>query len=191
MPTRRMHPVTTAALAATACAILAGCGLGEPDAGATRRFEPDGFGITFQYPFALTEKALRGSGDPAGDSAGDSGAGLPDGVVRELTLTDDDFIAVRRDHADPALLASGMDAVRPEVDQLAKVLDAHVGPSRPITVGGMPGVEYLDSGTDAQQRFLFFLGRDVIYLVHCKSTQKHTAEMAAACELVRRTLRRA
>ena len=181
------------ASASLACALLAGCGLAGAGSGSAKRFESEGFGITFDYPAALTEKGLR---DDASSSAADGEApGTPDDVVRELTLTDDDFIAVRRDPMDPALLASPNGALKdgalePEVNQLAKVLDPHVGPGRPITVGGMPGFEYLDAGPDAQHRFLFFAGPGLLYLVHCKSTPAHRAEIANACATVERTLHR-
>jgi hypothetical protein len=173
------------ASASVACAALAGCGAGGSEGGPTKHFESQGFGITFDYPIALSEKDLR-------DNASSEGApGKPDVVVRELTITDDDFIAVRRDPMDPALLASPSAALEPEVNQLAKVLDSNVGPGRPITVGGMPGFEYLDSGPDAQHRFLFFVGPDVLYLVHCKSTPAHRAEIADACATVERTVHKA
>ena len=166
------------ALAALVCATLAGCGLGPVSAGSTRHFESEGFGIAFDYPLGLTEKTLRGNG----------AADKPDDIVREVTLTDDDFIAVRRDPLEPAQLASGIGALQPLVDQLAKVLDDNIGPGRAITLGGMPGFEYLDLGPDVEHRYLFFLGRDVLYLVHCRSTQQHRAEIAAACDTVQRTL---
>lgn len=165
--------------------LLAACGSGGPDGGPTKRFEPDGFGITFDYPDALSEKALQPDGSPGDDPV------KPDDVVRELTLTDDDFIAVRRDPMDPTLLASPPAALEPEVNQLAKVLDPAVGPGRSITVGGMPGFEYRDDGSGAQQRFLFFVGPDVLYLVHCKSTPAHATEIADACAIVEHSLRRA
>ncbi|HTK66683.1 MAG TPA: hypothetical protein VL595_30190 [Pseudonocardia sp.] len=165
--------------------LLTACGSGETAGGPTTRFEPDGFGITFDYPSALSEKALR----PDGSSGNDPGK--PDDVVRELTLTDDDFIAVRRDPMDPTLLASPPAALEPEVNQLAKVLDPGVGPGRSVTVGGMPGFEYRDDGSGAQQRFLFFVGPDVLYLVHCKATAAHATEIADACATVEHSLRKA
>ena len=164
--------------AALVCATLAGCGLDAGSGGPTRHFEPDGFGIAFDYPLALTEKTLRGNGP----------ADKPDDIVRELTLTDDDFIAVRRDPLEADQLSSGISALQPVVDQLAKVLDDDIGPGRPVTVGGMPGFEYLDLGADVQQRYVFLLGRDALYLVHCRSTQQHRTEIAAACDTVQRTL---
>lgn len=175
------HAVSTAVCAAVlsatlTCLALTACG--SPGAGPDKHFDSQGFGVTFDYPYALGEKTLRGDG-----SSSES-----DGVVRELTLTDDDFIAVRRDPVDAASAASGMGGLQPEVDQLAKVLDATVGPARPITVGGMPGLEYLDAGPGVEHRFLFFLGRDGLYLVHCRSTDQHRAEITAACNTVEQTL---
>ncbi len=178
MQTHHTGGITWVAVAAVACVTLAGCGLGGTTTGPTKRFESEGFGITFEYPYALTEKALRGDGS----------SGKPDDMVRELTLTDDDFIAVRRDPMEPGLLAAGIDTLQPAVDQLAKVLDAHVGPGRPITVGGMPGFEYLDLSPDVQHRYLFFRGRGVLYQVHCRSTEQHRDEITAACDTVARTL---
>jgi hypothetical protein len=165
-------------VAALLSAALTACGIGGSGAGPTKRFEPEGFGITFEYPFALAEKTLRGNG-----SSGDS-----DDVVREVTLTDDDFIAVRRDPMQASELASGINTLEPEVDQLAKVLDPNVGTPRPITIGGMPGLEYQDADPGVEQRFLFFLGPEVLYLVHCRSTEQHRAEISAACDTVQRTL---
>src|SRR5882672_7068504 len=110
-----------------ACAVLAGCGVGGSGGGPTKRFQPEGFGITFEYPIGLTEKGPR-------DDASPDAAGEPDEVVRELTVTDDDFIAVRRDPMDPALVASPGAALESEVNQLATVLDPNAGPGRPITV---------------------------------------------------------
>jgi hypothetical protein len=162
-------------------AIVAGCGVSESNARVTKHFDADGFGVTFDYPFTLVERALRGDG-----SSNES-----DNVVRELTLTDDDFIAVRRDPLDAAAQSSGIDALEPKVDQLAKVLDPAVGPAQPITIGGTLGLEYLDTTTDVQHRFLFFLAHGLLYLVHCRSTEQHRTEITAACDTVQRTMRAA
>ncbi len=166
--------------AVLAAATLVGCGPDDVIAGPTRSFESDGFGITFEYPDPLEERTPRG---------GDGGPGRPDDIVREVILTDDDFIAVRRDPVAAELGAAGGDALKPVVDQLAEVLNPKIGPGRPITVGGMPGFEYLGISPGVEHRYLFFLGRDVLYLVHCRSTEEHRVQIIAACDTVQRTLR--
>jgi hypothetical protein len=46
----------------------------------------------------------------------------------------------------------------------------------------------VDFSPEAQHRFLFFLGRDGLYLIHCKSTKEHRTEITAACDTVQRTV---
>jgi hypothetical protein len=165
----------------------AGCGgrsASEATDGGSRRFERQGFEITFTYPASLQE---------ADDLDFGSTAGGPDAARAGLGIDAANVILVSRYDLRRPVTHANVGTVRAEVDRVIENLAGRPVTGRRVEYGGLPGYAYRvpvsAPSSGVSRLFVLFDGR-VEYFFNCQSTPEARAELEGACDQALRTLER-
>ena len=168
-----------------AAGLLAGCGSDDGGDG-TKRFEEDGFDITFEYPEEMNEADNVTIASGAGSSAkATAGIGYGEKDSR-------DVIIVQRYDLKRAIDEDGLGGAKAELDPLV----AQISPGAPSgdrgKVRGFPSIEYrglrVREIDGARTRLVALFDGDVEYLINCQSTPKRRADIDRACVQVLETV---
>lgn len=179
----------TSMLAIGGVLALAGCGddaeeSGEAPAPApeeTATFEPDGFGVSFEYPADFEERE---------DVELDRMAGAPPTATSAVGLEDTDLLVLARIELGTEVGPENLDEVRARADELFSELAGEDLEGDDLEVAGLPGVEYeiaLDEPAEAETRAVALFDGDVQYLLNCQSTPELRERIEDACELALET----
>ena len=180
-------------LALAAGALLTGCGGGDRDTseaggatvGPTETFRNSEFEITFEYPASLDVKDKVSFGDTTGSGGPEASAGVK--------LGSEDFFAVQRFALNAVITQDNLEQFVPEADAVFGELAGEDVTAEPLEVGGLPALRYEFGPTEpnggATRAALVFDG-DTEYLFTCKSTEAHSEEINAACDIALETLER-
>lgn len=186
--------VRSAVALAAAGALLSGCGDddgGTSEAGGspgtasepTKTFTDRDFDITFEYPADLDVMDNVSFGATTGSSGPEASAGAKLGL--------EDFFAVQRFALNTAVTEQNLEQFVPEADAVFGELAGEDVAAELLEVGGLPALRYEFGPTQpnggATRATLVFDG-ETEYLFTCKSTEAHSEEINAACDVALETL---
>ena len=172
-------PLPAPALALATLA-LGACG-GQED----RRFEADGFAITFEYPEGFEESDDVTINQQQGSEAEESLA---------VGLDDDNGIIVQRYELKRSIDEDTLDLAKAEFDRLVAGLAPGAAPGQTTEVAGFPALRYADvpvrSIEGGESRLVVLFDGRTEYLINCQSTPDKRSEINEACDMAIDSLQR-
>ena len=181
----------SAAVLAVAGTLLTGCGGDDEEtsegsgapSGPTKTFTDSDYDITFEYPAGLDVMDDVSFGATTGSSGPEASAGAKLGL--------EDFFAVQRFGLNTAVTEDNVEQFVPEADMVFGELAGEEVTAEVLEVGSLPALRYEFGPTQpnggATRATLVFDG-DTEYLFTCKSTEAHSEEINAACDVALDTL---
>lgn len=152
--------------------VMAGAVIGRSD---VKRFDEDGYGITFTYPDDLhvTDKVFLI--DPA--------AKKPD-ELRGLLRADTSGVFVFKSQLEKRVTSASLNFAQLGFDSGIEHLDPDAVPGEQVEYGGLPGLEYhvslLNPPSHSRQIYLF--DQTTGYLISCQSTPPYQDAVASDCD---------
>jgi hypothetical protein len=167
-------------LAVAAASAFGACG-GEED----RRFEADGFAITFEYPEGFEESDDVTINQQQGSQSEESLA---------VGLDRDNGIIVQRYKLKRSIDRSTLDLAKEEFDALVTGLSPDAAQGQTAEIAGFPALRYSEvpvrSVERGQSRLVVLFDGRTEYLINCQSTPEKRREINEACDLAVDTLER-
>ena len=164
-------------------ALAAGCGGGE-DETASKTFNDPAFGITFDYPATLKVRD---------DIRFNQSAGVQGGKAKGLALDKENLLAIQRFDLNLAVTQQNLPRLKPALDQVFSQAAGSRVKGKPVTVGGLPGLEYqisLKQPASGQTRATALFDGKVEYLLNCQSTPEKRTEIGEACDTALKSLKK-
>jgi hypothetical protein len=150
-----------------------------------RRFDVDGFAITFEYPDGFKESDDVTIKEQRGSQAEET---------RAVGLDNDNGIIVQRYSLQRTIDEKSIDQAKSEFDVLVEALAPDAAKGDTTKLAGLPALRYSDVPVPSVKRgesrlIVLFDGRTE-YLINCQSTPEKRDEINQACDLAVDTLER-
>lgn len=146
----------------------------------TLQFDRDRFAILFRYPETLTLTESVTIGRTSGERARTFDVGL--------MLTGHDLVVVSRQELRQDSRAWAWERLRTKMDDLVGELTSEVPSSTPVTLAGLPGLEYSFDCDGLHSWYTVLFDHAVMYTINCQSTPEGRVEIDRAGELIHRTM---
>jgi hypothetical protein len=165
--------------------VLTALGVGACGGSDDRRFDVDGFAITFEYPEGFEESDDVTINEQEGSQAEET---------RAVGLDNDNGIIVQRYALRRRIDEENLDLAKSEFDGLVAALAPDAAKGDTTELAGFPALRYSDvpvrSVERGQSRLIVLFDGRTEYLINCQSTPEKRGEINDACDLAVDTLER-